>query len=328
MRRYGILGVTALVMFLAVLRSIPSTPVQAAPLLVSTSTGTATSTATATPTATTTATATTTGTPTATATATATGTTTQTPTPTSTPTRTSTPTKTSTIGLAFPLIFKQPTRTPTPTWTPSQTATALNCSGRFDGSISLIPKSDGSTTYATYIELVHILQWVHNNNGATTCFGVLGYNAIKPDGSQYQFNSQWSASGVPSKYLTIYANCWGPYGQPCAGSQASGQQVDTSLGSHPIYVISQVGQYTVYYMVCYSNFNVCTQKGGGGDWEQLGVIQFIAVNWTPPAPAATVVAPTPQAPTGPVCYLVTDDPGGIYLNCNTPRLKERQLFHT
>ncbi len=249
------------------------------------------------------------------------------------------PTETPTIGILLPLIqkpglsflpevAKQPTATPspTPTSTPTITPTQFNCPGRFDGSISKIPKADGSTTYATFIELVHILEWVHNNNGATTCFGVLGYNAIKPDGSAYQFNSQWSGSGVPSKYLTIYANCWGPYGQPCAGSQSSGQQVDTSLGTHPDYVISQVGQYTVYYMVCYSSFNVCTQKGGGGIWAQLGVIQFTAINWTPSAPVATEAAPTPQAPTGPVCYLITDDPGGIYLDCNIAHLKERQLF--
>jgi hypothetical protein len=166
---------------------------------------------------------------------------------------------------------------------------------------------------------------VHNNNAATTCFGILGYNAIKPDGSAYPFNSQWAAGGVPSKFLTIYANCWGPYGQPCAGSQASGQQVDTSLGTYPTYVISEVGQYTVYYMVCYSDFNTCQKPGG--NWAQLGVIQFVAVNWTPSAPSGTAVASTPQAPAGPECYLVTDDPRGIYLNCNVSHLKERQLFN-
>ncbi len=313
MRRYGIIGVMGVVMLLVVLRSVASTPVQAAaPLGVSTPTSTATST----------------GTPTATATATATGTTTQTPTLTSTPTRISTPTKTSTIGFVFPIILKQPTLTPTPTWTPSQTATAFNCSGRFDGSINL---EDNKPTYATFIEWIKFLQWVHNNNNSTTCFGVLGFAANRPDGSPYPFNSQWSASGVPSKHLTINANCWGPNGQPCAGSQASGQQED-HMGTGN-YIVNQEGQYTVVYWVCYSNFNVCTQSGGAGDWEQLGSIQFTAINWTPTPPSiqsGTEIAPTPTTPpsTGPLCYLITNDPRGIYLNCNTPQLKERQLFHT
>lgn len=251
-----------------------------------------------------------------------------------------TPTETPTVGILLPLIqipwhsffpnvALQPTLTPTPTptLTPSVTPTQFVCNGRFDGSISLIPKADGSTTYATYIEQVHILQWVHNNNGQTTCFGILGYNLIGPGGTgPYQFNSQWSASGsnVPNHLLTISANCWGPYGQPCAGSQSSGQQVDTSIGTHPKYIINQPGVYAVYYMVCYSDFNAC-QKAGS-NWAQLGVIQFTAINWTPGAPSGTETAPTPESQTGPACYLITDDPAGIYLNCNTSHLKERQLF--
>jgi hypothetical protein len=322
MRRYGLLIVVAFAVALAVLRSGPSAPAAAAPLLgVVTLTPTSTSTETAT----------------ATATATSTGTSTQTATTTPTPTQTSTPTSTPTVGILLPIILKIPTPTPTatftpsPTFTPSKTPTTFTCNGRFDGSISKIPKADGSTTYATYIEFVHILEWVHNNNGATTCFGILGYNAIKPDGSNYPFNSQWSAGGVPSKLLTIYANCWGPYGQPCAGSQASGQQVDTSLGSAR-YVISEVGQYTVYYMVCYSNFNACLDPNQHPNWAQLGVIQFTAVNWTPPPPSGPQGSPTPEATVtenpGPVCYLITNDPRGTYLKCDTNQLKERHLFRS
>lgn len=245
-------------------------------------------------------------------------------------------TATPTIGVLLPIVQKPglsflpvsgkqatytptPTNTPTATYTPSITPTQLRCSGRFDGSISL---KDNKPTYATYIEWIKFLQWVHNNNNSTTCFGILGFNAIKPDGSAYPFNSQWSASGVPSKYLTIYANCWGPNGQPCAGSQSSGQQED-HMGSGN-YVVAETGVYTVYYMVCYSDYNAC-QKAGG-NWAQLGVIQFTAVNWTPSAPSGTQAAPTPQAPTGPECYLITDDPRGIYLNCNVSHLKERLLF--
>ena len=95
-----------------------------------------------------------------------------------------------------------------------------------------------------------------------------------------QYNSQWSAEGVPSKYLTINANCWGPRGQPCAGDQGSGQQED-HVGTGP-YLVTQVGQYTVYYTVCYSSFNAC--QSPGSNWAVLGSIQFSAINWTPGAP--------------------------------------------
>ena len=295
MRRYGFLGIAALVILLAALRSIPSTPAHAAlsNLGVASSTATATS--------------------------------------TKTPTKTSTPTKTPTVVWLLPFVAKQPTLTPTststpsPTWTPSQTPTTFSCPGRFDGSISL---EDNKPTYATYIEWVKFIQWVHNNNDSTTCFGILGFDTIRPDGSHMQYNSQWNAQGVPSQYLTISANCWGPNGQPCAGSQGSGQQED-HVGTGP-YLVTQEGQYTIYYTVCYSTFNACLAPGS--NWAVLGSIQFTAINWTPTPPSVqsgTEIAPTPTTPasTGPVCYLITDDPRGMYLNCNTPHLKERQLFH-
>jgi hypothetical protein len=300
MRRYGFLGIAALVMFLAALRILPSAPAQAAPALGVTTPS---------------------STPTATATATS----------TKTPTKTSTPTKTPTVVWLLPFVAKQPTLTPTststpsPTWTPSQTPTTFSCPGRFDGSISL---EDNKPTYATYIEWVKFIQWVHNNNDSTTCFGILGFDAIQPDGSHMQYNSQWNAQGVPSQYLTISANCWGPNGQPCAGSQGSGQQED-HVGTGP-YLVTQEGQYTIYYTVCYSTFNACLSPGS--NWAVLGSIQFTAINWTPTppsGPSGTEIAPTPTTPpsTGPVCFLITNDPRGMYLNCNTPHLKERQLFH-
>src|SRR6266851_5069366 len=234
MRRYGFLGIVALVIVLAVLRDLPSRTVAAAPLGGG---------VTLTPTATASAT------PTATATATSTGTTTQ------TPTKTTTPTKTATVDHYLPLILRQPTFTPTatstplPTYTPSATPTTFSCPGRFDGSVRL---EDNKPTYATFIEWVKFLQWVHNNNSSTTCFGILGFDTIRPDGSHMPYNSQWSGQGVPSKYLTINANCWGPNGQPCAGSQDSGQQED-HVGGSGTYQVTQEGQYTVYYTVCYSD---------------------------------------------------------------------------
>jgi hypothetical protein len=310
MRRYGLLIVVAFALVWAVLRSLPGSSASAAPLPV---VFTETPTATVTPTAT------------------STGTTTQTSTTTQTPTQTETPTQTPTIGILLPIIMKQPsptstaTFTPTPTFTPSKTPTTMSCNGRFDGSIAL---EENKPTYATYIEWVKFLQWVHNNNNSTTCFGILGFNAIKPDGSAYPFNSQWSASGVPSKLLTIYANCWGPNGQPCAGNQGSGQQED-HMGGSGTYQVAEQGVYTVYYMVCYSNYNDCQNGNAHPNWAQLGVIQFTAINWTPGAPSGAAT-PTPEvaAPTGPECYLITNDPRGTWLDCNTNHLKEQARFRS
>lgn len=235
--------------------------------------------------------------------------------------------------MKVPTLTPTMTYTPSPTWTPSQTPTTFTCNGRFDGSVTM---ELDKPTYATFIEYIKFLQWVHNNNNSTTCFGILGYNLIGPGGSgpsgngTYPFNSQWSASGVPSKLLTIYAGCWGPGGQPCAGSQSSAQQ-EAYVHDNP-YVINQPGVYTIYYMVCYSNFYDCQNPNAHPNWAQLSVVQFTAINWTQSAPSGTAVSqtpsPTPSASetNQPVCYLITNDPRGIYLSCDTPHLKERQLL--
>jgi hypothetical protein len=319
------------------LRARVATPLYAEGLVVFTSTATATVTETATTTATATATATTTSTATRTATATATATptttatSTATPTVTNTATKTRTPTATATWGpVRMPLVFKQASWTPTATATATRTPTASATSGAITTGMTgqLARTEPNKPTYATFIENVWMYEWIFNPKAYTINFGVLGLAATGP--VNLPFKTSWDGAGVPGGQLQIYAGCHGPAGIPCAGSTDAGRHVDhvgdNGGGEHSPWEITKPGVYQVTFYVCYSTFTACQQPGGV--WQALsGPVSFTAIDWTPQPDQGVAPTPAPyvSADYGPVCYLITDDPAGIYLSCPKAEAQHRPL---
>ena len=307
MRRYGVLAIAVLVVFIAMLKSPPGAPASAE-LGGNTPTGTPT------------------GTPTATGTPTITGTPTGTATTSPTATITRTPTTTPTIGLLFPLILKQPTYTPTatrtniPTITPSATSTHSHytiTTGHLSGNIFLKDHPDIPHYYMN-IEWIKFFQWFHNDSGNTVeRYQITGVRVTWPDGVRNNFHTTWTGApdyvgGIPPNS----ANCYGPngvtldWGLPlrCAGDQGSGQTEDHVGASSNIPVDTQ-GTYTMQYFVCQSPSVSACQSGG--EWHQLGDnLTFIA---DPPPPEWHVNAPPPTG--GEVCQLVMTDASHGHLDC-------------
>jgi hypothetical protein len=209
----------------------------------------------------------------------------------------------------LPIIFRAPTLTPTPTPTASPTSIFSDCSG-LEGDISLV---ENKPTYATYGEWVKFYTWIHNVTGHTACFGILGVNVVQPNGVPLNFNTQWSGQGAGG-WLTLNPGCWGPNGIPCAPNVDWGRQEDHTGDGWPDHTdreLTMQGTHTIYYYACYSNFWACQEPGG--DWHLLDQVSFNTIHWTPQAVSAAA-APTPGPRTG--CYLVTNDPKGIYLDCS------------
>jgi hypothetical protein len=313
MRKLAALAAVGLALVVALLASQPSTPTYAG---VATSTDTETATATASPSATATETATATASPTATDTASpiATATATQGPKylpwilrlPTFTPTHTPTPTRTS-----------------TPTATGTATATGVAGATGLTGHIQL---SDNKPTYATFIENVFFDEWIHNPTGNSVRFGILGVTTTGPQ-PNYPFRTSWDGAGAPGGQLEIYPGCHGPAGNPCANSADAGRHRDVvGDGSYEStdFEIRVPGTYTLHFFVCYSDYNACQQPGG--NWQELGSTQFTAIHWTPtPSANAAEPDPTPRDSSGRLCYLITDDPRGLYLSCSGAKLRSRLL---
>ncbi len=291
-------------------------------------TPTATATATATETATATATTTSTASPTTTATTSATV--------TATPSRTATSTR---GPIRFPLIMRQPTltptatstatKTPTATLTPTKTPTQPPITTGLTGQMAL---KENKPTYATNIENVFFYENIFNPTGGIIFYGILGVNVQQPDGSWMPFKTSWDGAGAPSGRLQINAGCHGPSGGVCAPNADAGRATDhvgTNLNEDSPWKVTQVGQYKMYFMVCYSSYTGCQQQNGAV-WAQLaGPVNFQAINWTP-TPSANVANPTATpaysaADYGPICYLITDDPAGTYLSCPKPQSKHRPL---
>ncbi len=246
---------------------------------------------------------------------------------TPTATATSTPTATKTQGpIHFPIIFRQPTFTPTPTSTstatPTATATARPCGTGFAGHLELtFPKP----SYATYIENVVFSQYLYNPTATTICFGILGMSVSGPQ--SLPFKTSWDGAGAPGGLLEIWAGCHGPAGMPCAPSSAAGRHED-KLGDgaeeHTPWEITTPGVYNSTLFVCYSPYSACLAPGG--NWAAVsGAVPFTMVHWTQSAPQSdSQVEATPEPFGGKVCYLITDDPRGIYLKCNGKQTKSFQ----
>jgi len=237
---------------------------------------------------------------------------------------TDTPTPTGTLGpVHFPMVFKQPTLTPTrtstPTRTPTATSTSSPCGTGLNGHLE---STDNKPTYATYIERVRFTEYIFNGTAQTICFGILG---IAPSGpQQLPFKTSWDGAGAPGGRLEIWAGCHGPAGIPCAGSSGAGAHID-HLGDgaeeHTQNEITTPGTYNATLYVCYSPFSACLVPGGA--WASISAaVPFNMIHWTPSAPLTDgQVEPTAVPDKGPVCYLITDDPAGIYLKCSGKQMK-------
>jgi hypothetical protein len=238
-------------------------------------------------------------------------------TPTPTPTNTATPTA-------------SPTRTPTVTAPPTKTSTGVPGATGLTG--NLARQDPSKPSYATYIENIWMYENIFNPTGGTINFGVLGIQTTGPQ-ANIPFQTSWSGSGAPGGFLQLFAGCHGPAGIPCAGSEGAGRHTDhvgDGANEHTPGELQVPGNYSSRLYVCYSNFNACLQPGG--NWVALGnPVGFTLINWTP-TPMLDVVGPTPTSEfdsqvrdNRPECYLITDDPAGIYLSCVRPEAKYRHL---
>jgi hypothetical protein len=317
MRRYAVFGIFALILAVLVLKSLPSSTVQAAPLggnpATSTTTATVTATATVTPTPTTSKTPTTTGTATKTATAT------KTPTITTTPTKTRTPTATATIGVLLPVFVKIATYTPSATYTASPTITPtptvsqapyVISTGHLSGQIYW-KENRPVQQYYMNIEWIKFMQWFHNDSSNTIeRYQITGVRVTWPDGNRNAFHTTWT--GAPDY---VGSNCFGPNGPTldwslplrCAGDSGSAQTED-HIGASSNIPVDTAGQYTLQYFVCQSSsVSACSN---GGEWHQLGgSITMVAV------PPPQEMHSLPEAPTGDFCQLVLTDDSHGSLHC-------------
>ena len=267
------------------------------------------------------------GVDTETATATATATTSE------TATTTATPTATKTRGPNYlPIILRDKTSTPTPTVTATSTATRTPTQPPITtGLTGQVAMKLNKPTYATFIENVFFYENIFNPTGGTIYYGILGVNVQRPDGSWMPFKTSWDGAGAPGGRLQIWANCHGPSGGVCAPNADAGraeEHVGSNPGEDSPWKVTLVGQYKINFMVCYSSFTGCQQPGAV--WAQLGgTVPFNAINWTPSPDEVTEPAPsgTPEFSEeyGPLCYLVSDGAGGMYLSCPKPLLKSRPL---
>lgn len=77
--------------------------------------------------------------------------------------------------------------------------------------------------------------------------------------------------------------------------------------------------------VCYSPFQDC-QTPGLAVWQDLGSpVDFVAVHWTPSPFEQFEPTPAPRDRNERVCYLITDDPRGMYLQCSGKEARSRPL---
>lgn len=231
------------------------------------------------------------------------------------------PTKTATPGpIRMPLVMRQNTRTATPT----VTATNPPISSGLTGSMVL---RDNKPTYATYIENIFFYENIFNGMGSTIRFGILGVAMVESAQGAYPFRTSWDGAGAPGGQLEIYAGCHGPAGIPCASSADAGRHEDhVGDGSYEstVYEIRVPGQYKMQLFVCYSTYDGCQQAGGV--WQPLGnPVQFVAVHWTPSPFEQFEPTPAPRDRNERVCYLITDDPRGMYLQCSGKEARGRPL---
>ena len=216
----------------------------------------------------------------------------------------------------LPMIFDQPTFTPTTTATstptPTATSTARPCATGFNGHLQ---STDNKSSYATFIERIRFNEFIHNPTGSAICFGILGISTTGPQ--TLPFKTSWDGAGAVGGVLEIWAGCHGPTGMPCAGSAGAGMSQDhlgDGVEEHNEFEITTPGNYVATLYVCYSPFSACLAPGG--NWAGISDgVPFTMVHWTPPPPG--ISGQDEFAPTGdPICYLVTDDPEGIYLDCD------------
>jgi hypothetical protein len=192
-----------------------------------------------------------------------------------------------------------------------------NCGTGFSGHLDL---RDHKLSYATYIERVVFNQWIYNPTSSTICFGILGMNVSGPQ--VLPFKTSWSGVGAR---LEIWAGCHGPSGMPCAGSSEAGRHEDhlgDGIEEHNQNEIQVPGTYHSTLYVCYSPFAECLAPGG--HWVALSApVPFVMVHWTPSAPLEGEQA-TPEPEPSNACYLITDDPAGIYLKCDGKQTKSME----
>jgi hypothetical protein len=188
--------------------------------------------------------------------------------------------------------------------------------------------AENKPSYATFIENIKFFERIQNPTGTTVGFGILGVQTTGPQ--PVPFKTSWDGAGVPGGRLELWAGCWGPQGIPCNGNADTAWHED-HVGDNPLesspHEIQIPGNYQLRLFVCYSAFADCLQPGGV--WAELaGPVPFTAVHWTPTPTLAGAgdAEPDEVVPSDdgrPVCYLVTDDPGGIYLNCQRAKMRMR-----
>ena len=280
MRRYVILGVVAIVLVLAAVKSLSEGTASAAPVAGNPATDTAT--------------------------------------PTATPTvgimlplilKQSTPTPTPTIGILLPLVVKQPTSTPTSTPTLTMTATATHppyviTTGHLSGQIALKDHPEIPQYYMN-IEWIKFFNWIHNESSTTVeRYQILGVQVTWPDGVRNAFHTIWTGApdyigGIPPGS----ANCYGPSGSTldwnlplrCAPDIGSAQTED-HVGASSNIPVDTPGIYTMQYYVCQSaSVSACSNNG---EWHPLGgSLTFTAV------PPAQELHSLPMKPIGDLCQL-------------------------
>jgi len=237
-----------------------------------------------------------------------------TPTPSNTPTITMTPT---------------PSSTPTITMTPTPFGTLPPPSiFPIEGVFTMV---ENKPSYATYIEWIKFYQSIHNVTDQAQNFGILGTNVEGP--ITMPFKTSWDGAGAGG-FLTINASCWGPVNMnanPCAPDATAGRSEDhvgDGPDEHTAWEVTVPGQYRLAMYICLSSYSAC-QQPGVGDWRQIGQPQIItAIDWTPtPPPQGVQPRATATASAATACYLITNDPRGVYLSCPEARWNHKVREH-
>jgi hypothetical protein len=233
------------------------------------------------------------------------------------------PNATGTPRAALPFILRDPTltptNTPTATKTPTQapaTATRTGVPGKTSLEGRLVMQKG---RYFTHREWIWFHIQLYNPTGQPLPYTILGVNVWRdnqftPD-TDLGFHTSWTAG--PDYVLS---GCWGPNGftdwnkganYRCAPNASEGWHTD-HIGDASNIEIEVPGTYRVVYWACVSSYNSCRNQGGQPDWRLLGEASFIADPGLASAQDAETATPMPQT----TCFLNTEDPNNIYLECD------------
>jgi hypothetical protein len=221
---------------------------------------------------------------------------------------------TPTVAMFLPLVVRMTTPTATFTPVPSPTpVTPVPPTGSKSVSGALTREDPNKPTYATRCEDVWFYELIHNDDGARALnWGILGVNVQGPNTNV--FHTSWSAPNEPGQMFTLYPNCYGPLGMPCAGSIDGAKHRDAIGGYRPDSRLINPGTYTLSMAICLSPYNVCPSSGG---WRVLSSVSIVAVDWYDPSCNRTLAqaVPTPNSDPLAGCHLDLSDPQHAHMVC-------------